>query len=203
MIASRTLTSFSGWVSTKCVFFLGWVLTKCWQGRPRNPKCGGLYMQKIFFRKSQDHNNFMKWERALLGTIFCCCWKLNLAQFQFQITEKVWYWYNKMQIWGIMISTENALQNGWMQSISLEGCEFASNSINTVRIRASFWKSTSATQIFLMCQKSYYSDIMHNALCGSDVTTFKNQDVTIWSNSTTPCELNLMKNIQLLVSKIL
>ena len=34
-----------------------------------------------------------------------------------------------MQIWGIMISTENALQNGWMQSISLEGCEFASNSI--------------------------------------------------------------------------
>ena len=89
-----------------------------------------------------------------------------------------------------------------MQSISLEGCEFASNSINTVRIRASFWKSTSLTQIFLMCRKSYYSDIMHNALCGSDVTTFKNQDVTIWSNYTTPCELNLMKNIQLLVSKI-
>ena len=90
-----------------------------------------------------------------------------------------------------------------MQSISLEGCEFASNSINTVRIRASFWKSTSLTQIFLMCRKSYYSDIMHNALCGSDVTTFKNQDVTIWSNSTTPCELNLIKNIQLLVSKTL
>ena len=189
------------------MFFVGVsinkMLTIADKGGQGTPNVVDLICKKYFFRKSQDHNNFIKWERALLGTIFCCCWKLNLAQFQFQITEKVWYWYNKMQIWGIMISTENALQNGWMQSISLEGCEFASNSINTVRIRASFWKSTSATQIFLMCQKSYYSDIMHNALCGSDVTTSKNQDVTIWSNSTTPCELNLIKNIQLLVSKIL